>query len=835
MMSFSRWEALDQALDHALDLETPERDAFLATLDAELRGALEPLLRHALREDSVLDHPEALLDSLCPAGGFGGDERIAEGTWVGPYQIEVLVGEGGMGRVFRAHRADGAFDQTVAVKVVRTTLALAGSDVGARFQRERDVLASLDHPGIARLLDGGETEDGVPYLVTEFIEGADITAWAAHRHLDVKARVRLLMEVARAVDHAHRRFVVHRDLKPSNVLVTERDGAARPVVLDFGIAKLLDAAGSDAASRSFATGTGHRPLTPAYAAPELFEPGAAVTTAADVYGLGALLYELLTDRLPHGPGAVGPPRAEVTRPSKAVTLQASAAPPVASSDPAPRARALRGDLDTICLKALHPDPARRYASAAALAEDLARYLEGHPVHARPDALLYVASRFARRHRTAVAAAGVALFSLVIGLSVALVALRNEQAARVEAEVATARATEAADLLAGLFQNARPVQRGQPATLRDVLDEGLKRIAAVESDSLRAYLLGVLGTTFVTHSDLQRGDSLLAASLALYGTGASGERVSELRIHYAATRDGFADHETALALGRRVYADLASGAPSGLTIRALRVISRAHLALGQPRQALEQARAAVALARKPPLHAYLPQALSTLARAVSAQGDYDSAIRIHQEAVLGYESVYGPDDTVTSGARAALAEALTDAGRFSQAESVLRQLEAYQIRVFGPSVSLSYTLAQIGRVKLGQGQYREAAAALDSAVAMGRAFLPPDHPDGWHWLTLLATASNQSGAYARAEGAAREALARAEAASDAGGAGRALLQLGEALNHLGRQAEARAALQRAAAARATPAAASEPRGAGQAVSVVRGPARSRPQTRLPGSL
>ena len=431
------WRALDAALAHALALDGPGREAYLATLDASVRTALRPLLRDALADDPLLDHPRRALAALADAGAPGGGR-------VGPYRLGALIGEGGMGRVYRAHRADGAFEQTVAVKVVRQSLSLAGADVAARLRRERALLAALDHPGIARLIDGGETDDGVPYLVTEFVEGVPITEHAARAGLGVRERAALVAEVARAVDHAHRRFVVHRDLKPSNVLVRAGEGGrARPVVLDFRIAKLVEAA--DDASDAFPlTQTGVRLLTPAYAAPELYEPTATVTTAADVYGLGALLYELLTGRRPHDDGAPGPARTEPTRPSQIVTGPAAGPArlePVAS-------RALRGDLDVICLRALHPDPARRYASAAALAADLDRHLRGEAIEARRDSVAYVAGRFLRRHRSAVAVAGL---SLVLGLALAAVSFQRERAARADAEAAADRATEA-------FMDARPLAR-----------------------------------------------------------------------------------------------------------------------------------------------------------------------------------------------------------------------------------------------------------------------------------------------------------------------------------------------------------------------------------------
>ena len=414
----SDWAAFDAALERALDLEDGARQAFLEGLDPDLSRAL----RDALAEDTMLDRRGDLIGSLGDPEATP-DAAAFQGTRVGSWQVEGLIGEGGMGRVYRARRADGAYQQTAALKVVRQSLALAGADVSGRLRRERALLAGLEHPGIARLLDGGETPDGVPYLVTEFVDGQPITTYAQANDLGVAERVRLVAQTARAVDHAHRRFVVHRDLKPSNVLVAERDGATQPVVLDFGIAKLLDDAEDDGSGAFPLTRTGMRLLTPAYAAPELYEPTGSITAAADVYGLGALLYEMLTGQRPHGDGASGPPTTDPARPSKRVedaTGEASTQPTGATS------RALRGDLDTICLRALHPEPDRRYASAADLADDLEATLDGRPIAARRDSAGYVAGRFVRRNRALVGTAAVALAALIGGLGFSLMSLANER-------------------------------------------------------------------------------------------------------------------------------------------------------------------------------------------------------------------------------------------------------------------------------------------------------------------------------------------------------------------------------------------------------------------------
>ncbi|WP_420454108.1 protein kinase domain-containing protein [Rubrivirga sp.] len=744
MTTDATWETLDAALAQALDRDVDEREVYLASLEPAVRDALVPLLDAALADDPLLDHPQTALGELASETGA---PDVEGGTRVGPYEIEGLVGEGGMGRVYRARRADGAFDQTVAVKVVRQSLALAGSDVAARLRRERALLATLDHPGIARLVDGGETDDGVPYLVTEFVDGAPITDWADAHQLGVRARAELVAEVARAVDHAHRRFVVHRDLKPSNVFVTERDGAARPVVLDFGIAKLLAVA--DETSGAFPlTQTGMRLLTPAYAAPELYEPGVTVTTAADVYGLGALLYELVTGRRPHDDAPTpGPARTEPTRPSRLVAQTSG----TTAFDPARRSRVLRGDLDVICLKALHPDPARRYASAADLAADLDRHLAGRPVEARPDGWTYVAGRFVRRNRAAVAAAALALLALVAGLGVSLAALQSERAALAASEAATLRAEEAADLLAGLFAAADPEPTaGRPVSVREALDQGLGRIQEIESDELRAYLLGVVGRTYIQMGDPYRADSLLREALDAYGVTATSAAASDVRIGFASTRLALGDPTRALALGRRVHRDHRDDPDPVLALRGLRVIAISHSALGQPDSALVVARR---VQRLTPVEASAEQrerSLTLLGEAYANVGRFEEAVPTLRKAYALSLSDSGPESVRTTTARRTLASALSGAGAHREAEALLRTSLEYQTRVFGPN-TVGYVHAAIADVQIAAGDDRGAAASLDSAIVMTVPLLPPDHPDiaGWRATRAAALGRPQSAPAGRA--------------------------------------------------------------------------------------
>lgn len=730
MTSQSDWNALDAALDKALALDEQARVAYVASLDQALRDVLEPLLEDALRDDSLLDHPGQALSAMdfpVPA-----HDSTVTGTNVGPYEIESLIGEGGMGRVYRARRADGAFDKIVALKVVRHSLTLAGSDVRRRLRRERELLASLDHPSISRLLDGGETPDGVPYLVTEYIDGTPITQWARKEHASIRERIELMVDVARAVDHAHRRLVVHRDLKPSNILVTQQDGIPRPVVLDFGIAKLLDDVDGEDSVGYPLTRTGMRILTPAYAAPEMFMSNATATTSADVYGLGALLYELLTDHRPHsdtsGSGESG---CEATYPS-AIVLKDSV-------NGTRRSRQLRGDLDTICLKALHADPARRYPTASGFAHDLQRYLDGRPVEARPDSMTYVLGRFVRRHRIPVVAT---ILALLFGLVVSVVAYDRERDARRDAEVAQERAEEAADMLAGFMSTADPIPTdGRPVTVREALDEGVKRLSEVDSPQLRAYLLRVVGDTYIKIGDPTRADSLLAQALAIHGKDAVSGEATRVRSLYAATRNALGDYETVLALGEQMYRDHA-GEPERAR-EAWWHISRAHRSLGNRDAALEAARRVVALTPESATPSARAGALTDLGDIMLNAGITEDARSVLGRALAINMDAYGPDSVPTSRTRMILGQALAAEGSFLEAEALLRQNVRFQARVFGPE-TVGYVLFGIAQIRLSAGDVDGAAAILDSAITMTEPRLPPGHPDMAAWKKLRAEALNATG-------------------------------------------------------------------------------------------
>ncbi|HEY2796418.1 MAG TPA: protein kinase [Thermoanaerobaculia bacterium] len=412
----SDWGRVKSILADALERPVEKRGAFLDAAcgtDLALRREVEALLLAEREEWSFFDSPPP----GWPAPADSSPSSAREGTRVGPYEILRELGHGGMGQVYLGRRADDAFQKKVAIKLIRP--GMAGEETLARFRTERQISAALEHPNIARLLDGGTTDSGEPYFVMEYVEGENLLDFCAGRRLRLEERLRLFGTICAAVEYAHRNLVVHRDIKPSNILVAE-DGT--PKLLDFGIAKLLEPDGG-VGDR---TATVMRVLTPDYASPEQVR-GGAITTATDVYSLGIVLYQLLSGRRPYHveSGEVG----ELLR---VVCERDPERPSAAAADPA-LARRLRGDLDTIVMKALRKEPRSRYGSVGELSDDIRRHLEARPVRARRGTQGYRAAKFVRRHRVGLLFAFVVVLALGAGVAATLREARRARLAEARAQ------------------------------------------------------------------------------------------------------------------------------------------------------------------------------------------------------------------------------------------------------------------------------------------------------------------------------------------------------------------------------------------------------------------
>ncbi len=500
-----RWMEIEQALDAWLDASPEERPRLLDELrarDSDLYGHLRTALDDLATETPTLNDPlwasaPRLLEGLQKELDLGAEEQV-KARHVGSWRLSEQIGRGGMGVVYRGHRADGQYEQEVAVKLLPH--GLDTPELHQSFLYERQILARLRHPSIASLLDGGVTEDGAPYFVLELVDGLPIDQFCTQNALGLEARLDLFVTVCEAVDHAHRSLVVHRDLKPANILVEKGDARTlgRVKLLDFGIAKVLD--------ESEHGGTALRALTPQYAAPEQLESG-GITTATDVYALGMLLYRLLAGGLPtphHTGGRSDSPPAPRPLPPRPSELPL----PQGSTPPVPR-KALAGDLDTIVMTAIQLDPAERYASARELAEEVRRYLRGHPLAAHPPSVGYRTKKFLRRHR-----AGVALTLLAVGTASAGITAYVVQAREVQRQAL--KAARVGEFLSSLLAPANLASRKE-RSLAEILERAADRLHTelLDEPEVRAELLYRVGMgTLWLLNDPERARPLLEEALEL---------------------------------------------------------------------------------------------------------------------------------------------------------------------------------------------------------------------------------------------------------------------------------------------------------------------------------
>ena len=450
------WKRVEAVLNEALDIKQEDRSAFLdrsCAGDPQLRREVDSLLASVDKSVGFIERPLHQVAQLLA------EESEGPGSRIQAYELLKLIGEGGMGKVYLAARADDQYSKQVAIKLLQAGFAQTTAML-VRFRSERQILADLDHPNIARLLDGGATPSGLPFLAMEYVDGIAIHEYCRQNRLSIEERLRLFITVCGAVDYAHKHLVVHRDIKPANILVTKE---GTPKLLDFGIAKLVDPEDGTAAQ----TRTVDRLMTPEYASPEQIT-GSAVTTATDVYALGVVLYELLSGSRPFNLGTMTPMelyRAICERDPEAPSIRA----PKAEVPSAVAAEKIDGELDNIVMMAMRKEPGQRYRSARDLGDDITAYLNGYPVRAKTATLGYRSAKFIRRNRAAVAVAALAIVALV-GFSIGMAVL--ERRARQQQAIAE----RESGFLSSIFAASMPIQaRGNQVSARDLLDRGLQRV------------------------------------------------------------------------------------------------------------------------------------------------------------------------------------------------------------------------------------------------------------------------------------------------------------------------------------------------------------------------
>ncbi|MFN8572053.1 MAG: serine/threonine-protein kinase [Gemmatimonadaceae bacterium] len=712
----AHWARVEHVLDLALDAEPAMYEAIArrecAGDHALLREVLE-LLEASRCSGAFLEDSAASRIGRSIAQAPAPSALPVAGDRLGPWRLLSELGHGGMGTVFLAERADGAYQQQVAIKLLHR--GREGDEFFQRFLVEREILARLHHAHIARLVDGGATADGRPWFALEHVaNGLPITTYADRQRLTIAQRIALVDQVCDAIDYAHRHLVVHRDLKPSNVLVGE-DGQVK--LLDFGIAKLLEPfpGGADPT-------TGLWVLTPDYAAPEQVS-GGSVTTATDVYSLGLVVYELLSGQRAQRIDRLTP--ADVTRVvceyQPPLPSAVCAEPPVAAArgvDVPVLTRELSGDLDTIVMKAIHKDPARRYGSVGALQLDLRRHRAGLPVLARGDSRWYRTTRFVRRHMVSIGASVAVVLALLVATVVSV-----RQARR--AEVAAIKANTIRDFLVGLFGSSNPeASLGQEITAAELVRRGVGRIDSTlgGQPAIQQELLGVLVATYRELGRYAEAESLARRAIVL------AERADGPTSLSVASR--LTDLSTALAgLGKDEDADRAAR-------RALE-ISQNRLSSRDPALATALVEAAVSA--------------SNLGATARAESLYRQAIGIDVAA-------YGPRHAQVATDFGNLGVLYLNAGRLNEADSALMPaLDIRRERLDSLHPALLTTLGNVAALRKAQGRYAEAETFSREVLRKRIRVLGPDHPDVAYSYNSVASGLEDQGRLVEAESLYRESL------------------------------------------------------------------------------
>ena len=754
-----RWARMEELLDGALDRPAAERIAWLAQEcadDLALRGAVERLLA-AGAAPTRLPHPPA--DLVAPLL----QELAAEAPdRVGPWRLLRELGHGGMGAVYLAKRDDDQFQKQAAVKLLHR--GLAGDELTRRFRHERQILATLEHPHIARLLDGG-IADGVPYIVMEYVDGLPLDEFCERHRLPVAERLVLFGDVCAAVQYAHQSLVVHRDLKPSNILVT----ADRQVkLLDFGIAKLLADEGHHVADAE--TRTGLRLMTPEYAAPEQVR-GGRVTTATDVYALGVVLYELLAGRRPYDLRGRTPSEIERVICETEPVRPSTAAGAATGGDTQSLRRRLRGDLDTIVLKALRKEPGRRYPSAAALLEDLRRYRDGLPVLARPDSFTYRARKFAGRHRVGVAVTALALAGALAaaGRERALRAQAESERAKAEAESAKARAVQ--EFLVGVFGASDPytgsAEASRELTAQRLLDRGRARVdSALGSEpEVQAEMRTVLGRVYANLGLYADAAPLLERALerrrALLGerheaVAATATELGDVYLRQARYAEAESLLGAALATRRALHG--AESEPAARSLDRLATVYQEQSRYGDAEPLFREA-LAIRRSRLGPDHADVAESLANLSLILWWLGRYEEADSLVERAVGIRRDRLGPRHALVAESMHNLAQVRQSRGRMEEAESLFRESLAMKREAFGsahPRVTVH--LNNYGRLLRDMGRYDEAEPLLQEALALDRRLFGEEHPYVAASLTNVALVQGDRGQLEQADTLFRQVLA-----------------------------------------------------------------------------
>jgi serine/threonine protein kinase/Tfp pilus assembly protein PilF len=775
MIPRARWQQIQSLFEQMIDTGTSERTARLASAcgdDFELRSSVESLLKSdARREDALLHAIGNAAESLLEDH----QDRLI-GTRVGPYRVVSILGHGGMSTVYRGERDDSQYQQTVAIKVLQH--ATLHPRLRSRLHSERHILATLDHPSIARLIDSGDLEDGTPYLVMEHVDGESIDSYCDSRTLFVRERLELFVKVCAAVQYAHRNLVVHRDIKSSNIFVTA-EGA--PKLLDFGIAKLL---APESLSHTLpVTRLQERILTPENAAPEQVL-GRPITTATDIYALGVLLYQLLTGRSPYRLLSYSQLQLEraicmddPVRPSQMATSKLTGEKDVDRSrisdrrglSPQRLRARLSGDLDAIVAMAMRKEPDRRYPSVEALSDDLNRHLLGQPVRARQGDWRYNTSKFLRRHLLAVASISAAFLGLALFAGVMFWENQRIELARDATAQERDRAQQVSAFLVDVFSQADPFNaQGKELTAKDLLDRGAEKISGNLSlqPEVRAQLLESIGLAYRRQGLSERAIPLFEQAVAI--------RRQERPLNNGHVAVALANLARALTdAGHLISAeadlqqavDLSeSGGESRPTETADILVQFGNFALdakSDPDRASQLFGKALNIYRSAigSQNLQVAATLNGLADAAVWKSDYPLAERYEREALSIFQEMVSRNHPDNAVALATLGSILTQRGKYAEAEQVLKEALQITRNVFGAdNPRIAQIEADLGILYDREGDLTRAIAATENAVKITRDRRGSSHYMVGYYLDALATLFLKAGDLPTAESDARQALA-----------------------------------------------------------------------------
>lgn len=736
------WQLIDSVFHQALDLPIEQRDAFLDQAcagNASLRSEVSSLLASADQGLDFIEQPlRAAVEQIA-------DDRLGDGSIIAGYRLVRVLGEGGMGTVYLGERADEQFHKRVAIKLLQPYFVQTPT-MQARFKIERQIQATLEHPNIARLLDGGVTKSGIPYVVMEYVDGIAIDQYCRTHELTVERRLRLFCTVCMAVESAHKSLVVHRDIKPGNILVTN-DGV--PKLLDFGIAKLLDPDGT----APLATLTADRMMTPEYASPEQIR-GEAVTTATDVYALGVLLYELLTGVRPfslktYSPGELYQTICEKEPEAPSAKVQKSALSRASQK--------IDSELDNIVLMAMRKEPDRRYRSVREFADDIGSYLSGYPVRAKTSSWNYRAGKFLRRHKLAVSTvifAAICLIGATIGMAFMARRAQRQQAV----------AERESEFLASVFRASSPEEsRGHEVSARDLLDRGVQRVdrELTGQPELQADMLDSIGRSYTSLSLYDRAEPLMERAYRLrrqiYG---------DNNLTTADTADGFANvlrlqskNEEAEKLFRQALAvrEKKLSANDDLVAQSLTHLGDCLIVEGKYPEAEPVLRRALAIDRT---HGQDEGAdtRNFLALVLESQGNFGEAGQLLREAVEISKRTLGADSPDYALALHNLAGSFIDMGDLRDAEATDRKaLDLWRKELGDDHLNLVYPLNNLAWILLEEGKPQDAEAFLRQDIEINRKH---NNLDSTHYASAVnnwGRMLEEKGDYGGAESSYREAL------------------------------------------------------------------------------